>query len=267
MCALAGFVVTMSISLGAAGCGVDSPPTETDRPPEAVVLIALDGGSLTTWSQVPGCGSHELKVTETATSVRLIEHTVVSKPAGAGLCTAAHDDLLRVSLRSPLGGRTLIGPDGQVLPSFDEHRLARAGHLPAGYTLWAADLPLLVRDGPALRPGARAWTRQYGAGPAPAWMNTAISRSAPLTITQVLGQTAAVPDSWPTLGRDTVGDHPAEVRGAPAGLAVTWQADGYTFAVISQPFVDQDEPVIEDTPPRTTTLPLAELLAVATALS
>jgi hypothetical protein len=133
-------------------------------------------------------------------------------PADLSFGTAA------VALRHPLSGRALVdGTSGHRIPYFDGRKLLRVTYPPAGY-----------RFSNYFPAAAGGWERQFV---------SADQADGPLIVVQVPGSAAASP-TWPVQFRAEVDGRPATVHigsdnGQAYGRAISWTADGYTFAVYS----------------------------------
>ncbi|HEX6449226.1 MAG TPA: hypothetical protein VF060_07185 [Trebonia sp.] len=203
-------------SLLLAGCTTTASGTTTQRQAISRALVTADGHHVVVPVTAGGCVQDSiLTATETASRVTLVLKQILSGivcPAGLSFGTAT------AVLRHPLSGRALVdGTSGHRIPYFDGRKLLRVTYLPAGY-----------RFSNYFPAAAGGWERDFV---------SADQANGPLNVVQVPGSAAASP-TWPVQFRAEVDGRPAAVHinsdnGQVYGRAISWTADGYTFAVYS----------------------------------
>lgn len=211
---ITGIAATVTVaSLLLAGCATTASGATTQRQAISRALVTADGHHVVVPVTAGGCVQRSiLTATETASRVTLVLRQILSGSICAAILSVG---TTAVVLRHPLSGRALVdGTSGHRIPYFDGRKLLRVTYLPAGYR-FSSYFPA----------AAGGWERQF------------VSVDGPLIIVQVPGSAAASP-TWPVQFRAGVDGRPATVHidsdnGQAYGRAISWTADGYTFAVYS----------------------------------
>lgn len=203
-------------SLLLAGCAAAASGTTTQRQAISRALVTVDGQHVVVPVTAGGCVQRSiLTATETTSRVTLVLKQTLSGnicPADLSFGTVA------VVLRHPLSGRALVdGTSGHRIPYFDGQKFLPVTYLPAGY-----------RFSNYFPAAAGGWERRFV---------SADQTDGALNVVQVPGSAAASPN-WPVQFRAEVDGRPAAVHidsdnGQVYGRAISWTADGYTFAVYS----------------------------------
>jgi hypothetical protein len=234
-------VVLLVLGVLAVGCGLVAAPGLLHSAPQpqhiSGALVSADGRHVTVPAQIGGCSQGELSAAQSPHKVVLSlseRHTGVvpcAEVVALGTATAV--------LRHPLSGRVLIdAATGRPVRYFDGRDLDVVGYLPAGYRP-SGDIGLTFSSG---RTGD-SWTRVY-TGPNPERLEVIQARpGSQLLVSYPVTQHTVVNGHQAAIGEDTE-------NGRVASRAITWSAEGYAFAVVSEAF-------------GRTSLPVSELLHVA----